>query len=342
MKNKKRTFLSFVLVTAILVISLIPSSAMGISMTEIKSSEALLEEVLTHPNLHDIVFFDSSETFLSVFPQKCPQLSELLNRSNSEAVIFSKYNEILSSINDSEEVSFSLKIKLLVLSALLNGEEEYSVQATDTYVTTFKGNRVYAITDSPELSNAEIYSLSALMTSNYNVTELRLPTSQYNCHSYAWYSTSANNRYWIPFPEKFLEDGTYIQNSWKVGDKIVYFDDEGTPQHSGIITARSGNTLASITVTSKWGSAGLYQHRGDECPYIDYGFDTIIVYRLCKHSTNQYTYTKSSVYSHKVSCPTCGYLKTEAHTCNSNGICTKCGERGENADINGGNGSNLE
>ncbi|NCE63148.1 hypothetical protein D1159_00785 [Pseudoflavonifractor sp. 524-17] len=34
-------------------------------------------------------------------------------------------------------------------------------------------------------------------------------TPSYNCHSYAWYSQSISNNYWINDPKPYMNDGSY-------------------------------------------------------------------------------------------------------------------------------------
>ena len=185
-----------------------------------------------------------------------------------------------------------------------------------------------------ELSSSEITSINESYDTAYpNATRLRSATTNYNCHSYAWYSQSTSNIYWINYPESYLNDGTYIQSTYAVGDIIVYFYPNGTPSHSGIITGKSSNTLAGLTVTSKWGMAGLYSHAGNHCPYDNNGTFSFTVYRLCVHSAASHYYTKSNAV-HILNCNTCGVLKRESHSLDIYGICTVCGHKGSNIEIN--------
>ncbi len=120
-----------------------------------------------------------------------------------------------------------------------------------------------------------------------NAVRLASATPRYNCHSYAWYSQDiSNNNYWMNYPNKYyaMEDMSYVEvNIPRAGDIICYFDDNGTPNnlfdddnlHSGIVfnynpSIRVNNICGNsnqVTVLSKWGYAGLYQHMGDYCPY---------------------------------------------------------------------------
>lgn len=86
-------------------------------------------------------------------------------------------------------------------------------------------------------------------------------TPAYNCHSYAWHSSSPNNKYWIPDPDIYMGDGSYTrQTSAGVGYKANW---SGTV-HSAIVQSVSGS---SVTCISKWGAMGVYIHRLNDCPY---------------------------------------------------------------------------
>jgi len=109
-------------------------------------------------------------------------------------------------------------------------------------------------------------------------------TARFNCHSYAWYSQSYSNIYWMNDPKDYYSDydkSYEIVSSPRVGDIICYYDNNGTQTesddinlHSGIIVGLSGEASNGVCgtsnmyiVKSKWGPAGLYQHKGDDCPY---------------------------------------------------------------------------
>ena len=69
----------------------------------------------------------------------------------------------------------------------------------------------------------------------------------YNCHSYAWHSTSSTNPYWINNPKKHWTDGSYVVvNSAASGRRLVYFNGS-TVLHSAKYTSSGSN------VRSKWG-----------------------------------------------------------------------------------------
>lgn len=123
------------------------------------------------------------------------------------------------------------------------------------------------------------------------------PTNQFNSHSFAWYNQSyESNNYIISNDDvtKYFEDGSYCESSGNDGDiicywriKLIYSDGTKTSlsnekiylAHSGIITSVNGTfnpddltTLKNITVISKWGKGGLFEHSGENNPYY---FDSI-------------------------------------------------------------------
>lgn len=307
------------------------------------STEELLDEVLNHPKLQAPSFYSSFELYIDVFESSIPLLTELLSREDLFVKAVCKYEalkercEISSNMNytDAEQLDFLINL----IEYITSSNARLSYTHTYTYVYTCKNNAVLAKVKTlvNPYTSADYAEIDELLSPYSTVIELRAPTISYNCHSYAWYSESESNIYWIDYPESFLDDGTYIKTAgWNEGDKIVYFKN-GTPIHSGVITAVDGNTLSNITVTSKWGLCGLYEHRGDDCIYMEDDNITYTIYRLCTHSENLYVYATQNVYVHSVSCPTCGYLESEEHTLNIQGICTVCGGRGTNIEFNSTN-----
>ena len=87
---------------------------------------------------------------------------------------------------------------------------------TYTYVYTLENNpvlaRIHTITQ--PYSDYEYSYINEEIARFPSVVELREPTMSYNCHSYAWYSQSENNIYWIDEPGSFLTDKTRIVNDW--------------------------------------------------------------------------------------------------------------------------------
>ena len=157
---------------------------------------------------------------------------------------------------------------------------------TTSTVFTPNGTEVSVKTYLDDYSETEInYYVNVFYPSYFPLAILiGLPTTQYNCHSYAWYSqNSETNHYWMPYPTEYYLDYSYYEvYAPQVGDIICYFDNNGTPNntaddenlHSGIVESINdvqvnnicGNS-SLVNVISKWGAHGLFSHRGDYCPY---------------------------------------------------------------------------
>ncbi|MCM1259531.1 MAG: Ig-like domain-containing protein [Prevotella sp.] len=122
-------------------------------------------------------------------------------------------------------------------------------------------------------------------------------------------------------PSPYYSDYSYdeidvTKESLKVGDKICYFGYvKGYPTymnlHSGIVEEiqqpvldNSPSEASKIIVSSKWGKAGLYEHKGDYCPYTgsDYRCTSVRYFRPHRH---QFVYESILDDSHFGKCP-CG------------------------------------
>ena len=163
--------------------------------------------------------------------------------------------------------------------------EEFNAPQTrnyETYVTTPRGSEVEAtyVTVEEYPTQAEKDKVSDKMFILYGIRPIRDATSTYNCHSYAWYSQSLPNPYNVWDVLVYMHDGSYRNVSSQIGAKLYYsvvphgyyeYDgndpDQRLDNHSGIITG-----VNPLTVTSKWGHYGLYNHHYQNCPwYYDEG-----------------------------------------------------------------------
>jgi hypothetical protein len=100
--------------------------------------------------------------------------------------------------------------------------------------------------------------------------ERKGPTGAYNCHGL----TFINRRAWIVSGDAIqmiLVDDQYQSlpvEQATAGDVVIYRDRDGDIEHSGVVIYRetSGSLTAPI-VLSKWGMAGEYLHRFNNCPF---------------------------------------------------------------------------
>lgn len=151
--------------------------------------------------------------------------------------------------------------------------EDYGVNET---VKTPKGTDVEVMRLGEKLSPIEKKQKDDWVKSTYpNTTLISSATTNYNCHSYAWYSQSTSNLYWMNYPNAYMTDGSYTKRTidCNAGDRVYYSSGGG---HSGIVTGTGTSSQKLILITSKWGKLGLVSHKHNDCPY--YVSDTFIEY----------------------------------------------------------------
>lgn len=190
-------------------------------------------------------------------------------------------NVQLSNRDKAEIVSKSRSVAVVIDSYGIDSEQEFllgksSVQLKNLEVIkegtvlTPKYSQV-SVFELREMSQADKNANDAYMASRYpNATKLRSASYKYNCHSYAWYSTSSSNSWWMNYPTKYMTDGSYKKTTSPSRNQKVYYPNPGN-EHSGIITSVSGS---KIKVTSKWGAFGLYEHNEMDCPYFSMYLNT--------------------------------------------------------------------
>lgn len=142
------------------------------------------------------------------------------------------------------------------------------VSGTETTVKTPAGSSVTAYKwVSGEYSTDNKNEIRDAILEEYpNVTIISPASTKYNCHSYAWYSQSTSNAYFIPNPSKYYTDGSYslitsstsplVPSTVPSGSKVRYVGDD----HSAIVYSTS-------KLTSKWGPGCVVRHAPMEGPY---------------------------------------------------------------------------
>lgn len=113
------------------------------------------------------------------------------------------------------------------------------IQATSTYVYTPKGSKVTVLIRGEELTPAEIAENNAKVAQSYHdAIRLGSSTTNYNCHSYAWYKQSTSNKYWMNNPAAYYNDGSYTNHTMSVvNDKMTWIT-SGSLTHSGVVISR--------------------------------------------------------------------------------------------------------
>lgn len=166
----------------------------------------------------------------------------------------------------------------------------YGYSHTDSTVKTPKGTTVNT-GKYEELTTSDYNHLNNLVASNFpNVNtsskKLREPTNKYNCHSYAFFSTSTSNVHWIGHDcssdagedsnglslevKKYWNDGSYVYLTNNNGSSNSIPSTSTVPIGSKVSYAKGDHSAirtSSTEFTSKWGAAGLYIHAPSYCDY---------------------------------------------------------------------------
>lgn len=240
------------------------------------TTEALLETVLNYPLLADIYAYNSTEMGIETVSEQFNGLKELLNRSDFASVALAQmetrsktlnYNTM--SVSDDEDLDFLFES--MVLSELISSSTTLAQDYTIGYKLTPMGSSVEVRYPMSDINFIQKKIINDQYDEQYpDATRLDGATRVYNCHNYAW-DESAPQEGWMPDPSAYMTDGSYREldgETLKPGD-ILYSSEA---DHSAIIYSISGNIYDPITVTSKWGTAGLYRHSLYDCPYEDVSY----------------------------------------------------------------------
>ena len=238
-------------------------SAVPSGLAETMTTRALLRTVLDYPFIVNIYAWDTPQQGIDKMRSRFEPLDIFLNRTDALTEVQLFLDGIDSEEDETEntiEYYIAGQIKKFILVNMLRYEIDPVTGAVVAYVYTPQNNAVrvlYATTYANHGTTAsEAASATSYFAVIYNATVVSPADSEYNCHSYAWYSTSSLNPYWMDNPNKYMTDGSYSGvSSPAIGDKITY-KIGNTLDHSGIITG----TGSTIYVTSKWGCAGVLRH----------------------------------------------------------------------------------
>ncbi len=211
------------------------SNIMEMSITEI---------LIAQPEMTDALSQDVLESLVNTAAQK------RLEKSSTMSTNGGNLNTFYEAAHENPDSAISLAIST---------------------VKTPKGSSVSVYDNSSivDWSASEKAELNATYDAMYpTATRISGPTKKYNCHSYAWYSTSSSNRYWMDDPSLYMEDGSYTKTtSSKNGNKVYWAERTyAFPEHSGIL-AENMQSSPYISCNSKWGQLGVYNHPLDDCPY---------------------------------------------------------------------------
>lgn len=139
---------------------------------------------------------------------------------------------------------------------------------------------------------------------------LDVPTSAYNCHSFAWCEEPEWNMRWIGEVDLFVSDVHTFkpvdEAEAQAGDVVLYFDVYGEIAHSAVITQISDS---GIICKSKWGASVLCEHALEYVPstYKKNGECVCLIVRKTEHTG---TCVASGVNRHTRTCTICSYEET--------------------------------
>lgn len=227
------------------------------------TTRALLLTVLHYPYIVDIFGYDSLLDGIDAVKSSFAPLAELFERED----LIITLEDILAEL-DEENVDYVVANAFL---QLLYGVTPLSIVdpitgGTQAQVCTPRGSVVLCFRDLTWSDFGITYEYACTIRDNfeatYDVVRIRDVSTSYNCHSYAWHSTSSANPYWMNNPSRYILDGSYANSIGSVGDKITYWTEDQGYTHSGIV-------IGTGRVRSKWGCLGLYEHDVDECPYAE-------------------------------------------------------------------------
>ncbi len=202
------------------------------------------------------------------------------NQFQNNQLLYPGYIKFHKTLTKNSNYDGTFRLELLNRTTGINFVFEPNYNNVDIYTPNGKTVQAYEIVD--EFPNWFIEQENNWYNNIYsNAIYISSTTLSYNCHSYAWYKQSSSNSYWIDYPEMYYsvnDQSFYEVNTPRIGDIICYYNIDGENLHSGIVvdydpTIEINNICENanqVTVISKWGYAGLYEHKGDECPYTAY------------------------------------------------------------------------
>lgn len=271
------------------------------------TTEALLETVLSYPLLSNMFRWETVQEGYEFMLRNFNGLQELMQRPDLDDVIntFSS----TSCYTNNYDGSYKEYIKnraLNVFSAYESNFETEMLIANNPIMSLVSTYATYddVRTPSGTLVRYVYANLSYADHLDYDITEeearqlvldeqdemediypnaVRIApiNSSYNCHSYAWHSTSQSNIYWLKYVYEYIEDGSYNQITPPLygGEKILYKKTGGFLWENEHVHSAIYMDSASSTCYSKWGQLGVYRHGIYYNPYYENGI-TVTYWRL--------------------------------------------------------------
>ncbi len=270
------------------------------------TDEELIQATLDYPFLVDIFIYSDYSIGVQSVCKDCDALKELLSRDTAKAslVIFLKKRAkaSLESITADEEfeneaimaiMAYNDEIRTILdddESELINNNSNMTRLVKDqvngtrmAYIYTPNGSQVAYVNHTCSHNTLDFHEKEdEKIETTYGVTAITTGSCCYNCHSYAWYSTSTSNSFWIPDPMIYMTSGSYSlvmsgmnSNSLSAqsGDRVFYGTAAGvvTSHSARLVSSPSVYALGSRMARSKWGIYGVFEHAISNVPsaYLD-------------------------------------------------------------------------
>ncbi|MBQ4650104.1 MAG: hypothetical protein IJB73_05325 [Firmicutes bacterium] len=251
------------------------------------TTQALMETVANYPLLVDMLVWDDNQTGYELVKEHFNGLQEFAEREDASEVLqtyMESFDSVVLYVNNSDASRIVVETCLELIAADVQGTEgvlssltNNAVEVTNNNVVTPNNTRV------PHYENltyadhgttlSRVQAEEELLQEYYTpIVAIKDVSPSYNCHSYAWHSTSSSNTNWIDDPSAYWLDNSYTEIATPTnGCQVVYLDAYGsvsgyTPIHSAIVLSTYDNPIESI-VLSKWGYGAVYQHKLRICPY---------------------------------------------------------------------------
>lgn len=226
------------------------------------TTQELIELVYSYPLIVDLHLYNSVDDALNAFELNCDAYRELITRNdayvtlqnNSERFDTASFESYTTEILLSSDVFESVEYELTILTV-------YPIYGT---VYTPNGTSV-SVFELEEYSQSYLDDIEEYVEDTYpNATYVSPATRKYNCHSYAWYSSSTSNTWWMNDPSAYMSDGSYTRVYSALSASRVYYP---VGDHSMLIYDAYGRALSTATVISKWGAGPVMIHDPYYSPY---------------------------------------------------------------------------
>jgi hypothetical protein len=250
------------------------------------TTEELVVALFEYPLLVNLVLYNDDEIALREFEIICDAYRELITRNDSAYVL----QEYINNLED-EEVIQKIASEVLLNSKIIFtqsivAEQKIIAGSKSTllnigYVQTPNSTDVLVFNIS-SMTQAEVTAYNNSATSAYPLAILvDDSSSDYNCHSFAWYSSSVYNDWWMnqdytssglpgyPGVLEYMTDGSYSRVYSAYDASRVFF--QGS-DHSMRIHNAYSNSIYNADLISKWGPGPVMIHKVNYGPYSMTGY----------------------------------------------------------------------